>query len=655
MFVEPFIVMAEIEQALERCRRGSRGCSTAAAGLERELQSVHDAWASASSATEVARRVTVNLEAATARLSKVTSYFAAADEAHMTLSRPPEQRDTYVHALHACLRAQKYLKSHKSFVSAADEARRVSQLLETAGGHLQEKMRELAAAGEVDRWVVGCAKLAGFEKLARKGWAEARGEVLEREFNVFAEEDGAAATCVQAHDRPYENGSHPALRHYKRARSVLARELELNGRAFEETKNEFLHDAVIAPTMALLKRAVRNALEHVAAAPGETADANGSVLANAEAARAALDLLREHRRQEWPVASPDLEAMGDELLDGAVDALRATLGAAAPQQDGTDVNVHLRLACATSKDVALTIVRLADVIIPVERPPWKTTDALSAAALADLAKEAGHGNEEREVSTPRRRRPSYLTNRLVRRKSAKEPIGAPPAADVEERGDAALFARTLVAHLLRTVAATTADLRVIDDRESHHKVDVEDVVFSGAAAEAAANARAEYYLASVARRMRSDLSNDKHVPEDLDAWLAWIDGAATNAYVRAWSTAADAAGPLSDHERKRVLEADSRDVASGRGEGAKVLKRRFATLNAFMERLALSQTHWVAADPELATTLRATLATLIVEPWADFYERFSKVAFSNKHADVYLRWNPPAVHDAIAHLFRSTL
>ena len=124
----------------------------------------------------------------------------------MTLSRPPEQRDTYEHALHVCLRAQKYLKAHKSFVSAADVSRRVSQLLETAGGHLQEKMRELATLGEVDEWVVGCAKLAGFEKLARKGWAEARGGVLEREFNEFAEEDGAAETLVRRITG--DNGTH---------------------------------------------------------------------------------------------------------------------------------------------------------------------------------------------------------------------------------------------------------------------------------------------------------------------------------------------------------------------------------------------------------------------------------------------------------------
>lgn len=729
----------EVSNALGRCRAAAAGCSTSR--LERELAGVHEAWASASHATEESRRASANLSQAMESLSKVTRHFAAADEAHMTLnSAPPverERRSSYEEAARRCVAARSFLsRNGRHFSSSADEIGRVDKLLTKARGHVSSQLKEIvvkialedekaerksANGGDAERWLCHVARLldngdpegAASRQCAQR-YGEARRDVAVKTFARLRKTDAAGAMASTPHDRPYEDGSHPVLRHYEFATRSVRGELLLARSMSDDAKQRKLFeraalDGAAKDVFGRLRRAVRTALEHVAMAPGEQKIQNGGIVANCEAARAALDLLHRHSVEFAPSWRDfadviNFGSLADDLKEGAVDAVRATVEAVGHQLSNNvmDVNKFLRSALSAGLDVCVASARLRDSnklhLLPSLRLA-PSTNALLRACLRDVSKEANHAElcEEddddsdqdrrqqqqqppKDQQQPQRRRSSRLLGstpglntfskgirKLQEDLAGQHSLGSPPAPDCDDGGKvsdempAKGVARALVAELLRAVATMARSLRVVtqDERDERRgrRDHAEELVFAGSACDALATCRAEYFLAGVSVRLTADLVAhrvDELLGRDdgLLDWLGRLKTASTLAFTSAWSGAVDSASPLLTRDAKKVIDAGgSQNVNFSRTDAALIIKKRFATFNAFVDRLAVPMRTWHAADRELCLHIRKTLSANLVQSWTDFYQRYATYSFVSKHQDRYLRYTPAALREAIKFLF----
>lgn len=731
-----------IAAAMARCKSAATACERAASGVESELAAVHGAWRSASSATEAIRRALNNLEDAREALARVERHFSAADEAHMTLSRPApalgdgdlaEQRASYEEALARCVNALQFLGSRngRKFASAADERRRIEELLHASRQQMQTQMKEVAtglgvASACLDgdarrdeqsgamiaacRWLVATALSEQDSRSIARGYGVARAAVVASEFARFVAFDPAAARCTVAHDRPYQLGSHVVLRHYEVATTVMCTELGLastvaeTGAVSEHMRRAVIEGAV-TETVARLRRAVRNALEHVATAPSEDNHTHGGIIANAEAARAALDMLNRHKSEfssRWMTAAEataDFETLADDWREGAADAVRATIESVASLfVDALDLNDAVRAAVAGSRDVCVAAKRLEDAPglppLPSSCPRWSDT------FLRDISVKLGHAElvvqdssdygsqngagQATKQSLRLKRRGSFrflggaspnlasFSKSLRNSKQSPEDAGAPHAPDSSpvtsntNSPHRIELARSLVAELLQAVAAKTTALRsasAADRAKSANRDQVEDVIFAGAALDALVACRAEYFLVVFAGRLRTDLDvysvsldseSDSQAPvfDELSRWLDRLKAVATSAFLFAWTNATEAAAPFGDRDARKLLESPPESTGFHKSDAAALLKRRFATVNAYLDRLAVPMRSWFQPDLRAANHIRKSLLASLYHAWADFYRRYSAHPFTNKHLDVFLRWSPPKVHDAITCLFQ---
>ncbi|KAJ1452686.1 hypothetical protein M885DRAFT_526013 [Pelagophyceae sp. CCMP2097] len=336
---------ASVRQSAALCAVALRRCSAVSKRFEQSVGAARLELEGCSSGTAAVRRVAANVGAARARLSEVQTVLDC-DGAEAVLRRGPGA-DGFDAALRECADAVALLSGNeKTWACAAGELKRRRGVLAAAAAALREaygavcgsfvaleyvagadggkaggadggRWRALRCgddAAERARWLCACAVAAdggvdggAAALLLRRAYAEKRAAEMERVFSaVFSALDRDAALGA-AHARPYACGSHGLLRHYAFVRAALVAETDavarlctLRGAAGDVAK-------AVAPLLVQwLRAAAGAATRHIASAPGAPVEADrhfvgGSILARAEAARCALDLVARHMYHERPL------------------------------------------------------------------------------------------------------------------------------------------------------------------------------------------------------------------------------------------------------------------------------------------------------------------------------------------------------------------
>ncbi|KAL3665037.1 hypothetical protein V7S43_009674 [Phytophthora oleae] len=86
-------------------------------------------------------------------------------------------------------------------------------------------------------------------------------------------------------------------------------------------------------------------------------------------------------------------------------------------------------------------------------------------------------------------------------------------------------------------------------------------------------------------------------------------------------------------------------------ESGRLVKEKFSKFNDQLEELYKTQRTYVVAEVPIRQHLIRTAVDMIVPAYKTFYEKYSVIQFSRKHASRYLKYTPPAAQALLKELF----
>eukprot|EP00644_Phytophthora_capsici_P016763 jgi/Phyca11/509593/fgenesh2_kg.PHYCAscaffold_47_\ len=86
-------------------------------------------------------------------------------------------------------------------------------------------------------------------------------------------------------------------------------------------------------------------------------------------------------------------------------------------------------------------------------------------------------------------------------------------------------------------------------------------------------------------------------------------------------------------------------------ESGRLLKEKFSKFNDQLEELYKTQRTYVVAEVPMRQHLIRTAVDMIIPAYKTFYEKYSVIQFSRKHASKYLKYTPPAAQSLLKELF----
>lgn len=84
----------------------------------------------------------------------------------------------------------------------------------------------------------------------------------------------------------------------------------------------------------------------------------------------------------------------------------------------------------------------------------------------------------------------------------------------------------------------------------------------------------------------------------------------------------------------------------------KLLKFKFSQFNATVEALLTHQGEWRVSSPELRELVGAELMRKIIPPYTTFFNKYSKIHFSKRHMDDYLKFPPTDLEHILKGFFK---
>lgn len=87
------------------------------------------------------------------------------------------------------------------------------------------------------------------------------------------------------------------------------------------------------------------------------------------------------------------------------------------------------------------------------------------------------------------------------------------------------------------------------------------------------------------------------------------------------------------------------------GVSKPVLKERFKNFNALFEELQKTQSTWIAADDQLQTELRISVAEMVIPAYRSFLGRFQHHLENDRHPERYIKYGSEEVEALINELF----
>ena len=691
-------------------RRAALGCTSATVAVQKSLGDVKGKW-SLSSSTETSRRCAVNLDVAVRAIEDAASHLRVHDEVYLVLVKPPGRDEAfYEHAVARLVAAKDFLNSSTLFSSAGDERQKIFDLLDRVRSNVCDEVRLLAQdLGTSTKprwtWLLRIAEKANFKKNLLDAYVEGRGRIVVPH-KVSTLEKG-----------PYAFGSHPVIAEYDVALKAMAKE--------EQLATEYLKTTVrpAAAITAQLEAVVRRALD------SDVAEANGlAASAEAARIAMDLLYVHQKFLQEGllKTLAYDLATGAVDAIRGTVDgvaypaneaSLKAALTAFVDEAVPGLTRAATRLAGRRPRERAALAMRRALVTEIIGGSTTTTTEAAKSlvSALVQAGRRLGDKNltalvdsttaasgydetttqddeddvdDDSSEASPRRRsfrllkkkkmpllspRPSSESDRpptptLQLLSDDDEPDEVTEDAPPEGRKEGVDTARALVAEAVLAIARIAVSLRTSDpdDVQTIKKREKdEDLVFRGAASDAARNAQAEFFLLHSARALRRHLrfcgvvsSDDKNkylsvlddTGDDISplvvSWLEKLEESAVDNYLLAWEGASKACGEFSEREKRKLSDGDPK-------ENVKLLKKRVAAFNAHVDRLALPQARWPDPHPEIGNYLRKILVNTVCGPWRTFHDTYlNDTPFAHKYHDhKILRWTPDLLDNAVRDLF----
>ena len=110
--------------------------------------------------------------------------------------------------------------------------------------------------------------------------------------------------------------------------------------------------------------------------------------------------------------------------------------------------------------------------------------------------------------------------------------------------------------------------------------------------------------------------------------------------------------PLAEHTKEAGLNLEyTKGTNVLTLESGRLIKARFSSFNTSLEEIYQHQKQFSVPDASLRTRLREEAKAIVVEPYSNFYNKYSGVQFSKKHMEQYLKFPPKAVGTMIDELY----